>query len=289
LTSNDPKKRKLFLLSYKVITILIIVWMFSMLVLSFFDLEISKAVVNFSSSTGKFVQHFGGVPGMVFAEFAFFLLAGSLETSGRIITVSILGLFTVICAAIPYFSFKTFFFSIKFLRGFFEDHKMIIFIFFVFISIIVLAFFRTVLKDLCVKKRNFSLIVVKIFVVSYAIVTTILKYASGRIRFKDLGEGFLGFTPWYIFNGPNGNFSFPSGHTVLGWMLLPAILLVSGKRRNLKIAVAIPLIAWGIFVSVNRVIYGTHYASDVLFSTGITIILFLLFLKNSRDSDRPLK
>lgn len=94
----------------------------------------------------------------------------------------------------------------------------------------------------------------------------------GRVRFRDLDPAFTHFTPWFSPVGPGGRGeSFPSGHAALGWMFLPLMLvaLERGRRRGSGFAVAVVSVAWGIVVATGRVVIGAHYASDVLFPTGV--------------------
>lgn len=267
----------------RILLILSLAWILFSLVFAVFDLEISKAVVNFSSSTGKFVQHFGGVPGLVLTEVAFFMFASNIKLASRTLQILLLLLLTAICTVIPFFSFRTLFFSMKNLRTFFVLNRQFFILFFVILSVIMIYIFRTVLKRFSEKNRFFSIVTIQLFVYSFVLYTPILKYFSGRVRFRDLSEGFSNYSPWYIFNGPNGNKSFPSGHTVLAWMLLTLILIFIDSGKKLRSCIAAIVISWGVFVSLNRILIGAHYASDVLFSTGFTIILFLLLSKKKYD------
>jgi membrane-associated phospholipid phosphatase len=261
----------------RLIVIFGLIWFVFSILFAFFDLEISKTVVDLGSGSGRFVEHFGGIPGLVLVEFAFFILAGNIMSEINSIRYLQLGIVATITMVIPYFSFKTLFLSIKGLKKFFLSEKYFILLFFGIISVLMIFIFRTVLKKFSEKYRYFSYITVQLFLYCYVFLTHILKYFSGRVRFRDLAEGFSNFTPWYLFNGPNGNSSFPSGHTVLAWLLLPLIFAFINGNKTVRVGVMSALVAWGGYVSVFRVIVGAHYASDVLFSTGFTII-FLLFL-----------
>lgn len=95
-----------------------------------------------------------------------------------------------------------------------------------------------------------------------------LKLTWGRVRFRDLDSALTSFTPWYLPQGFTGHASFPSGHTAMGWALLPCLALWPRGSLPLKPATALVL-GWGGFVAASRVVMGAHYASDVLFSTGI--------------------
>ena len=102
----------------------------------------------------------------------------------------------------------------------------------------------------------------------------------GRVRFKDLDPTHADFTPWYVVNGVTGHFSFPSGHSAAGWLLLPLVFLAMRAPKFVQIAVLMASATWGIAVSLSRVRVGAHYASDVLFSTGVSVVIFLLCFRH---------
>ncbi|MDO9021768.1 MAG: phosphatase PAP2 family protein [Deltaproteobacteria bacterium] len=113
------------------------------------------------------------------------------------------------------------------------------------------------------------------------------KVLWGRVRFRDLDPGFADFTPWFQPRGPAGvGSSFASGHTALGWMLLPLVLLAveRGAPRRVTAAVAVVAVAWGLTVATGRVVAGAHYASDVLFPTGVAWACVLLRSRAARRS-----
>ncbi|MHA2294209.1 MAG: phosphatase PAP2 family protein, partial [Candidatus Hodarchaeales archaeon] len=92
-------------------------------------------------------------------------------------------------------------------------------------------------------------------------------------------------TPWFSPQGITGDFSFPSGHTAMGWMLLPLVLLTREKSRKSKILALTVIIAWGLIVALGRIVIGAHYVSDVLFSSCVAFITFLLLEKHYYSGD----
>ena len=81
------------------------------------------------------------------------------------------------------------------------------------------------------------------------------------------------FTSWIIPNGITGNQSFPSGHSAMGWMVLPLLLLITNKNKAVQTITAAILSGWALAVGLSRVVIGAHYASDVLFGAFFIIII----------------
>ena len=109
-----------------------------------------------------------------------------------------------------------------------------------------------------------------------ALFVNVTKYVWGRVRFYDLDALFSQYTPWYLPQGSNGHRSFMSGDAALGWLLLPIVILFLDRNRATRISITALAIGWGTAVAIGRVRVGAHYASDVLFSTGVAIIACLL-------------
>lgn len=108
--------------------------------------------------------------------------------------------------------------------------------------------------------------------VSSWLVVHVTKVLWGRVRYRDLDEVAATFSAWYMPRGFTGHESFPSGHTAMGWMLLPCLMLWSRNTVGSRIAASLA-IGWGAFVAASRVVIGAHYASDVLFSTAFAATL----------------
>ena len=113
------------------------------------------------------------------------------------------------------------------------------------------------------------------------IIVDIMKITWGRVRFEDLSSE-SEYTEWYVINGPDpNNRSFPSRHTASAFTFVPLLILINNKKmsKKLKVIIVFSVIGFGLYVGVSRVIDGKHYASDVLFSAGITSILAIIFYK----------
>ena len=122
-----------------------------------------------------------------------------------------------------------------------------------------------------------SLLAVTLLVMSILqpyVITTLLKGIWGRTRFFDLHGDWSRFTPFWS-PAPSGTgLSFPSGHTATAVVFSPlaAQLWREGQKKASTI-MATATLAWGLTVALGRIIHGAHYATDVIFSLGLSILL----------------
>ncbi len=243
--------------------LIIICWVILAIIFGLTDLEISKALLNRKSIWANIGKYFGEGPGYGLIAISIGILIGSREEDLKkqrtaLYIILIIGIVFLIMAI----TFDNLWF-ITFGGG---------------ISIFVLIFlFLTRGKDL--KEYN----TIATFIICLAIINPLLfvqitKVMCGRVRFNDLSPGYSNYTPWYLPPGPlsgiQGNASFPSGHTAMGWMFLPLLIGVRNRKwkNPIKILVIILVIGFGLFLGVSRIVTGDHYASDVLFSTGVAAI-----------------
>jgi membrane-associated phospholipid phosphatase len=110
-----------------------------------------------------------------------------------------------------------------------------------------------------------------------------IKMLWGRVRYRDLDVLQDGFTTWYLPQGPTGHASFPSGHTAMGWVLLPCLMLWPRGSTERRVA-AVLSVGWGCFVAASRVVIGAHYVSDVLFSTAFAVTFMVYALEQERPT-----
>jgi membrane-associated phospholipid phosphatase len=240
------------------------VWFVLAVVFGFTDLEISRAVVNESSNWGNFGADFGEVPGYA-------LIAISLATflGGFIKKLH----YQKIPAYISIFVGIIFIILSDDVTDTSTGYGLI---FPVIIYVII-----TWKKDWSTY-RTLSGVVSLLTIIHPLIIVQLIKLFWGRFRFRDLSIGFIEYTPWFFPQGITGNQSFPSGHTAMGWVLLPLLIPLRKWewKHPIRIIGTAIIIGWGIFVGLSRIVVGAHYASDVLFSTGIAILIsFLLYTK----------
>ena len=256
---------------YSSLTILItgvlIIWLILAILFGFTDLQISMAVADLDSVWGNFGADYGEAPGYALIAIAASVLIGSFIKNQKLQKIPgyasiVIGIILLITAILGNDNrdFMTGLFIIASVTGF------IIF---------------TWNKDWATF-RTISLIIVLLAVINPLLFVQIIKILWGRVRYRQLLDiGFEYYTPWFIPNGPTGYSSFPSGHTAMGWMFLPLIILVVNQNHKapLKILALILILGWGTFVMLSRVAVGAHFAADVLFSTGMAAITTILLYK----------
>ncbi|MGY3743089.1 phosphatase PAP2 family protein [Leuconostoc inhae] len=140
------------------------------------------------------------------------------------------------------------------------------------------------------KKSNVDMnYLIIVAVVGIAVVfiaqTTIgdMKNLWGRFRPYEMttvsGQTMSEFTPWYHMNGINGHNSFPSGHTMSGWLFLYLDFFVPRDNIAMQRKMVIFGLAMGILTAMSRVRIGAHWLSDVTVSS---ILIGLLIFAASR-------
>lgn len=107
------------------------------------------------------------------------------------------------------------------------------------------------------------------------VITFIIKNFWGRVRFRDL-QSMSEFTSWYLPQGMNGNYSFPSGHSTSASAVL-SLLVISKQHVKQKVSLPVVIFVYGFIMSmvVARMMMGAHYLSDVAVGFMITYTVFL--------------
>ncbi len=277
---NLNKQNKNILINY-----LVLIWATLAAYFAFTDLQISISVVNQNSVWAKFLQNFGEIPGLLVLYFGahIYLTTYSSKSRFRKITFSII-LFLAASFLSGYLVvviYEGIFCSFAFL----QEYKIVIILVLLIINFLLNIFIRNL--KIPNSLEGFSKTSVLLGVYGYLFIVQPIKHLWGRVRFRDLDALHSNFTEWFVPNGINGNQSFPSGHAAMGWMILPLLLLVVNKSKNIKISLLILIVSWGLAVSLSRVAIGAHYASDALFGAFIIIIVFLLLIKYSQNYFTP--
>jgi len=253
------------------------------------DLQLSRTVFSPGASWAVFIEKYGETPGLLLSVWAVLLLNAGL--SGGKVRKSLLGLLNfLVCELLLEYALLNIICAHMGLHraseiaAFASGKGRLIRALAAPAVLGGMLLFNYRLKDYAARHGAFAKIAVLQLSVSQLLVQT-FKPLWGRVRFRDLEPGFSNFSSWYIPQGIPGNTSFPSGHTALAWMLLPAFLLCGPSPRARKLCLGLA-IAWGIAVGSGRITIGAHYASDVLFASLLTVVPFLVFSRLLANDDK---
>ena len=262
MKSENWKNNNLF----KALLLIIIAWVILAIIFGFTDLEISKAFVDREALWGIIGKDYGEPPGHVLWVCCLVVLIGTIIGKDDIKKQKIFSYVLIILTILA--------FVVGLIIG--QEDLMI---YGAFISV-GLTLFTLITRDQDWNNyKKFAIIVILLVIINPLIFVQVIKTFAGRVRFNSLTPpDYLEYTPWFIFNGITGHKSFPSGHTAMGWMLLPLLILVRDKEWNdpVKILTWIGVMGWGFFVGLSRIVQGAHYASDVLFSTAFAFIIMIV-------------
>lgn len=117
--------------------------------------------------------------------------------------------------------------------------------------------------------RPLALAVILLAIICPLIITQSFKFLWGRVRFRDLGVDFAGFTPFYIPAGPGAGLSFPSGHVAMAFVLAPLVFFLA-RLRGLALC---GVLLYGLVVAFGRIQAGAHYLTDCIFSIGMSFLV----------------
>jgi len=252
----------------KVLYGIIGLWTFLAILFGFFDLEISKLAVIYK---GSLWSELGNDYGNKLDDSLFYLaitiLIGSIFNDIKMQRK--IGLIMILYAIVV-LQYTAIIKSNKYL---FEPMVMII----TLVTFLLLTYNKN--------WREFVPMAISLILLIIILDSTVsvMKFMWGRTRFNSLSSE-AEFTQWYIINGNGSDHSrqsFPSGHTAAAWSFLPLLFLVKNKEmdKKIKLTLIMSVIGFGLFVAISRVLRGSHYASDVLFSTGLASLLTIFFYK----------
>ncbi|MFX1314307.1 MAG: phosphatase PAP2 family protein [Promethearchaeota archaeon] len=256
----------------KLLILLISFWIALAIIFGIFDLDISIAIVDEGSIWGNFGADYGGAPGYGLIAIALSVLIGGFnkDISRQKIPAYVIFIIGIIILIIGILLNE---------QAILIDGGAIV------ISIIIFLFFAY--NKNWEKYRDISIIIILLAILNPLLFVQITKVLCGRIRFRDLAINYSNYTPWFSPPGPSSSGrSFPSGHTAMGWMFLPILIILKKYewKNPFRVLATALILGWGFFVGISRVIIGAHFASDVLFSTGVasieTLLLYIKFYPN---------
>jgi membrane-associated phospholipid phosphatase len=258
------------------IAILLAIWVVLAIIFAFTDLQISQGIYNPNSGWAHLFEAYGQIPGglVAFSCGALLLRLYKLEKKFWSI-IKLIGLYlvTYLAAAMPLMD----------LFGAQEKAHLNMPLIFG-LALVLLLLVRLVLGRIPAEKlaqlKPAAKVGLTLMFVAGILTVWAFKIPWGRWTYRDMiSEGNISlFTPWYLPQGINGHNSFFSGHSAMFLSVLPVILFFKKQATGRKVALVLVLL-WGTVGALSRVVIGAHFASDVLFGAGETILWFLLLSK----------
>jgi membrane-associated phospholipid phosphatase len=244
---------------------------------AFNDLRISEAIVNSKTGWAIFLEQYGELPGATVVVLGIMVFSIQYKNASFFKLAAIQFILLFASSLIFLYISYLLFFNISSSTDMFFEYSTFLLIAFLILSILLAIFFRKI--NLPSNLITISKIIIGMAFFGYLLSIQTLKFLWGRVRYRDLDILYSSFTEWYIANGIQGHYSFPSGHAAMGWILLPIFLLFINRNKYIRSVVLGLTVITAISISVSRVVIGAHYASDVLFGSFFMIVAFLILCK----------
>ncbi len=150
----------------------------------------------------------------------------------------------------------------------------------IFAAVLILSVFAAALRRpvFGIRGRDGVMIAAVLAIAVGLIVNLLLKEYWGRARPDDIAAfgGGLSFSPALLPSDQcNSNCSFPSGHAAFGFATI-SLAMIAKRRKALWYGIAI---MFGSVVGLQRVMRGSHFLSDIIFSA--VIVIFVAFVTQS--------
>jgi len=267
--------------------ILVLIYLFSIVFFTQYDLAFTKLIYQENSGFGKFFWMFGELPGTFAGITCLAILTTSYtgnDDTKRDYNRIIYGLSTFVMGFVM---------SIQLIK--YLELEFFPFIFLGFIPSMILIVLMNQLSDDKKKQIRVYAYIGILTVILGILVPNLIKLVWGRPRYRVFIGDDTQFRYWFDrvgFTFDDNWKSFPSGHsaaaaTTLVYTFLPQLFdKLKGKERSILVVCSL----WIIIVMVSRVVMGDHFMSDTLFGSGITILIFAglksLFLKHQKGNNR---
>jgi membrane-associated phospholipid phosphatase len=240
---------------------------------AFYDMSVSTRFVNAEAGWAVFFEAYGKLPGLLVGLVGAVALGANLRHESRSYRPLLGLLLFVIGSLVSVFAIQILGGS-KVNVGELRQSGTLALAIGAPVLLAILAWFLSRSETIAnVRVHRFGRVTTFTLLIGNLILIQGLKQLWGRVRFRDLTE-VTDFTAWYLPQGMTGDASFPSGHTGMGWLLLPLILLIPEENRAGRVSAGVLVSAFAIAVALSRVKIGAHYLSDVLFASAIEIGVF---------------
>ena len=250
--------------------------MIAFVLATFYDLQISRALMNQTDFFGQLMEDITYLPFTFVLALSGCIALGTCKkgkTAKEMIILVLCVVYYVICAAV----------GAILLLDYFPKWILIPH----FLMVIGLTFFAFKIEE--EKKKDWqtiALICGVTIVISSAAIEG-LKLMWGRVRPRSVDEAATLFTRWYSVNGKaflssvaarEEIKSFPSGHSQLGAtvMVFSLLPLAYKKLQDKDFLIWCLCVAWGVLVMLARVIVGAHFPTDAMAGFSITMLVYVI-------------
>jgi len=250
--------------------------MIAFIAATFYDLQISRALMNETNFFGQLMEDITYLPFTFVLAFSGCIALGTCKkgkSAKEIIILVLCVLYYAICAVVGGLLLLDYF-----------PAWILFFHAFVVIGLTVFAF---KIKEEKKKAWQTIALICGITIILSSAAIEGLKLVWGRVRPRSIDETATLFTRWYSINGKTFLSavaareeikSFPSGHSQLGATVIVFTLLplVYQKLQDKDFLLWCLCIAWGGLVMLARVIVGAHFPTDAMAGFGITMIIYVI-------------
>ena len=264
-----------------------ILWLIALGFASVYDLDISLAIADERSVFGRILEIGGEPPAILFTSFNFSLMMAHFwkRPDRKQLHVTLAALTFVGCTGTAIFTtikIANYLLDWQLVHG--QLPTVIAVIAGVLIAAALMANALRLPAPTLAKYFDTACRCAYVGIATFVIIW-IFKLLWGRVRFRQLGGDLSLFTPWYLPQGFNGFYSFPSGHTANATVIFAVsyyFRFLPEKFRRLKPLITAVLLLWIAIAAFSRVRVGAHYLSDVLFGAAITFGI-VYFFKDKHD------
>ena len=265
-----------------------LLWLAALAAATRFDLAISLAIADESSVFGRILEVAGEPPAILFSAFNLALMHAYFckhpdrprksRSLGALCFVGCVG-----CALFACIKTVNYLLDWQLLRG------VLPVLFAIFTALLIAAGFLYAAGRLSAAslEKYFDTACRCVYAaIAALIIIWAFKLFWGRVRFRQLDGDLSRFTPWYLPQGINGYFSFPSGHTANAAVIFTSVYylrFLPKKFARCKPLLVVLLLVWIVVAAYSRVRVGAHYLSDVLFGAAITFGIAAFFNPKNHD------
>ncbi|WP_418667239.1 phosphatase PAP2 family protein [Allofournierella sp.] len=245
-----------------------------MLLFTFLDLPISKALFDLSSPFGNLFAGLAELPCTLVGVFSCAALAVTRPRENKALAALniagfgvLMALFALMAGVMP--------------TGYLPLPKAFMLTGVVYAAAAILLAVKISKKQAAALRRAAALGL--LLVLAAMIIVNIVKVFWGRPRMRSMTDPDSQFTLWFIpqgFTADDECKSFPSGHSAnaacILWITLLPTFLPRLRTNKAHIALYCVAFGWMALSMLSRVIMGAHFATDVTMGAAITVCCFYL-------------